>query len=201
METLTNSPNGGFIISGVEMTEETPNLFTQSSNYTANARSRGLHRLGFSFDVFLATDQDVKAFRAFYLNTRGRLNPFVLDLMPIGFSTDDTPWYNPLFTSVRNVTVANPIATGANSMVLAGVSTPIPAGSMFQFPNDSKIYTLLKDARANQTVEFFPASRQVVPASSVLIFDVKPVLRLDEDKTKLNLSKGSSVKLQAWENI
>lgn len=201
METLTNSPTGGFIISDVELTEETPNLFTQSNNYTANARSRGLHRLGFSFDVFLATDQDLKKFRAFYLNTRGRLNPFVLDLMPVGFSVDDTPWYNPLFTSVRNVTVANPIAVGANSMTLAGVSSAIPAGSMFQFPNDSKIYTLLADAKANQAVEFFPACRQVVQEKSVLEFDVKPVLRLDEDKTKMNLSKGSSVKLTAWENI
>ncbi|WP_339009395.1 hypothetical protein [Aeromonas popoffii] len=201
MQTLTNSPTDGFIISDVELMEETPNLLTQSSNYTTNTRSRGLHRMGFKLNVYLATDHDVKAFRAFWLNVRGRLNPFVLDLMPIGFSLDEKPWYNPLYTDVRNATVASPIAVGGTSMTLAGVSSTIPAGSVFTFPNDSKIHTLLSDAKANQSVEFFPAARNVVAESAVLNFNPKPVLRLEEDKTEITLAKGTSVKLSAWENI
>ncbi|MGG5825917.1 hypothetical protein [Aeromonas salmonicida] len=189
--------NRDFIISDVSITESAPNLYTESSNFTANARSRGLHRIGFKLSVYLQTHDDVRRFRAFWLNARGRLNPFVLDLTP----TEGNDWYNPIYYSSRNVALANPLGVGANTMILSGISSPIPAGTLFQFSNDSKLYTLLADAKANQPVEFFPGCRFAQQAGVGIITDCKPVVRMEEDKYELNLQPGSAVKLSMQENI
>ncbi|MGL6606589.1 hypothetical protein [Aeromonas hydrophila] len=189
--------NRDFLLSEVSLTEQAPNLYTESSNFTANARSRGLHRMGFKLSVYLETHDDVRRFRAFWLKARGRLNPFTLDLTP----TEGNDWYNPIYYATRNVILANPLSIGENNMVLSGISAPIPAGTLFQFGNDSKLYTLLNDAKANQSVDFFPGTRFAQQAGSTITTDCKPVVRLEDDKYELELTKGSVVKLSMQENI
>ncbi len=185
-----------YIISDVSVTNTTPNFYTESINHIGNALSRGLHRLEVELTVNLTNEQDIRRFNAFMLNNKGRLNPFKLSLLD---DTDGKGNCNPFYYNAAPMLV-NDIKIGNDSMLLSGISSAIPAGAMFQFPNDTKVYTLLEDARANKAVKFFPATRQNHPLKSKLKFAVEPLLRLDGDDYQMKFITGhQEIKIKASE--
>lgn len=184
-----------FIISDVSVTHTTNNFYTESINGVGNSKSRGLHRLGVDFTVTLVDATDIKKFEALMLRIRGRLNPFVLSLQD---KTDGKGYCNPLYTDVTPV-LANDVAIGNNKFVLGGFSGVIPAGSKFQFPNDTKVYTVLMDTKPNQECEIFPAVRVPHLTKTKLNFAPEPLLRLSGDEFSLTYAKAKEIKLNAVE--
>ncbi|WMB74225.1 hypothetical protein RA178_06310 [Shewanella oncorhynchi] len=183
-----------YILSDVSVKQITPNFYTESVNYIGNSKSRGLHRLEMEFTVTLENSIDVKRFNAFMLKVRGRLNPFQLVLSP-------EEYYNPLYTPIKTCKLVNRVDIGNNTITLTGFSGVIPAGSMFQFPNDTKIYTVLDDVRSNSSVEIFPACRFTQPENGNLNFNPSPMLRLVEDSFKVKYEKATEYKLSTMEVI
>ncbi|ELH4810062.1 hypothetical protein Q9X96_003095 [Vibrio vulnificus] len=186
-----------FIISDVNVNHLTPNFYTEASNFKANAQSRGLHQLEIDFTVTLINAADIKRFSAFMLKARGRLNPFVLDLQD---STDGKGHNNPLFTDVKPM-LSHPVEIGNNTIQLTSFSGTIPAGSMFQFPNDTKVYVILDDVKSNQTVEIFPASRIKHEAQERLNFSPTPLVRLADDEFSTKYENASELKLKVREEL
>ncbi|EHM6953374.1 hypothetical protein KGV31_002173 [Vibrio parahaemolyticus] len=184
-----------YIISDVSIANITPNLATESANGKMNAKSRGLHRLEIDFNITLANADDVKSFTAFMLKARGRLNPFKLSLQD---NTDGKGHCNPLHTPVSPMLALN-VATGSNQISLSGFSGTIPAGSYFQFPNDSKVHVILDDARPNQSVEIFPSARINHEYKQRLNFSPEPLVRLKDDEFSLKLEPCSEIKLTVKE--
>lgn len=186
-----------FIISDVSVTHNTPNFATESINFISNVQGRGLHQLEVEFKVHLVNETDIRRFQALMLKLRGRLNPFKLSLLD---ATDGKGFCNPLFFN-GSAMLTNNITIGNNKMVLSGISGVIPAGTMFHFANDSKVYTLLDDARSNKTVEFFPATRQNHQLKERINFSVEPLLRLEDDSFKVKYDKLQEVTLKARESL
>ncbi|MGF1787091.1 hypothetical protein L4D00_14950 [Photobacterium swingsii] len=184
-----------YIVSDVSVSHSTPNFHTESLNMVSNTMSRGLHQLEVQFKVHLVNADDIKRFQALMLNIRGRLNPFKLSLQD---QTDGKGQCNPLYTNAKPL-LSNALAIGNNKMVLSGISGTIKAGSMFHFPNDAKVYVLLEDAKNNQTVSFFPSTRQAHEVKERLNFSVEPLLRLEDDSFKLTYSNASEITLNARE--
>lgn len=183
-----------YILSDVSVKQLTPNFYTESINYIGNSKSRGLHRLEMEFTITLENSADVKRFNALMLKIRGRLNPFQLTLSP-------EEHYNPLYTAVRVCKLVHRVDIGNNKITLAGFSGILPAGSMFQFPNDTKVYTILDDAKSNTEVEIFPACRFTQLEDGSLNFNPSPVLRLQNDDFKIKYEKVTEYKISAVEVI
>lgn len=183
-----------YIISDVSINQLTPNFYTESVNYIGNSKSRGLHRLEVDFTVVLEGAADIKSFNALMLKIRGRLNPFKLELSP-------EDYYNPMYTPIKTCKVVSRVDVGHNKITLTGFSGTIPAGSMFQFPNDDKVYTILDDVRANGETEIFPACRLTQPENGSLNFNPSPVLRLKGDAFKIKYEKATEYKITASEVI
>ncbi|WP_188013160.1 hypothetical protein [Photobacterium damselae] len=185
-----------YIISDVSVTNTTPNFYTESINYIGNALSRGLHRLEVELTVNLTNEQDIRRFNAFMLNNKGRLNPFKLSLLD---DTDGKGNCNPFYYDAAPM-LANDIKIGNDRMILSGISNAIPAGTMFQFPNDTKVYTFLDDVSNNKTVRFFPATRLQQPIKARLKLSVEPLLRLTSDDYQMKFSNGhQEIKIKASE--
>ena len=184
-----------FIISDVNVTNLTPNFYTEASNFKGNSKSRGLHQLEIDFTVTLINQDDIKRFNALMMKARGRLNPFVLSLQG---STDGKNYCNPLFTDA-NPFLAHEVAIGNTTITLAGFSGVIPAGSYFQFPNDTKVYMILDDAKPNSSVEIFPASRIKHTVKERLNFAPEPLVRLDSDEYSIQFENATEVKLKVKE--
>lgn len=184
-----------FIISDVNVTNLTPNFYTEASNFKGNAKSRGLHQLEIDFAVTLINSDDIKRFNAFMLKARGRLNPFHLSLQD---STDGKGYNNPLFTDVKPM-LSHAVEVGSNTITLSGFSGTIPAGSYFQFPNDTKTYVILDDVKTNQSVEIFPASRIRHDIQERLNFAPEPLVRLESDEYTVKYENASEVKLKVRE--
>ena len=184
-----------FIISDVAIEHNTPNFYTESINGVGNAKSRGLHTLSVAATVTLTDATDIKKFSALMLRIRGRLNPFRLSLQD---ATDGKGYCNPLHTDVAPM-LSNALTVGQNRMVLGGFSGVIPAGSIFQFPNDSKTHVLLNDVKPNQEAEFFPAIRVAHEVKSRLNFSPVPLVRLDGDTFELTFDKAKTITLKMKE--
>ncbi len=184
-----------FIISEVSVSHDTPNFYTESINGVGNAKSRGLHTLSVTATVTLTDAIDIKQFSALMLRIRGRLNPFRLSLQD---ATDGKGYCNPLHTDVAPM-LSNALTVGQNRMVLGGFSGVIPAGSIFQFPNDSKTHVLLNDVKPNQEAEFFPAIRVAHDVKSRLNFSPVPLVRLDGDTFELTFDKAKTITLKMKE--
>ncbi|MGL4763837.1 MAG: hypothetical protein ACRC2N_02165 [Aeromonas sp.] len=195
---MSNIPilsDADFIISDVAIEHNTPNFYTESINGVGNAKSRGLHSLTITATVTLVDALDIKKFQALMLRIRGRLNPFRLSLQD---ATDGKGYCNPLHTDAAPM-LSNALTVGNNAMVIGGFSGSIPAGSVFQFPNDSKCHVLLTDAKPNQAVEFFPAVRVAHDVKARLNFSPVPLMRLDGDTFELTTDKAKSITLKMKE--
>ncbi|WP_347368029.1 hypothetical protein [Vibrio vulnificus] len=194
MSTLKLS-DSDFIISDVEITNITPNFYTEASNMKGNAKSRGLHQLEIDFKVSLVDQHDIKRFNAFMMKARGRLNPFHLSLQD---PTDGRHNNNPLYTDAKPM-LTNEVVIGQNTINVAGFSGVIPAGSYFQFPNDTKVYMILDDARPNRSVEIFPASRIKHALNERLNFAPEPLVRLEDDEFTVKYQNATQVSLKVRE--
>ncbi|MGL4843965.1 MAG: hypothetical protein ACRC2Y_05015 [Aeromonas veronii] len=184
-----------FIISDVSVTHEIPTFSTTAINGVTTTKGRGLHFIKASATVTLVGVEDIKRFSALMLNIKGRLNPFRLSLQD---SSDGKGGCNPLYTNASPI-LSNDIGIGAVSMVLGGFSGVIPAGSFFQFPNDSKIHCLTADAKPNQEARFFPAARVPATAKSRLNFSPVPLMRLEADSFDVSFERAKSVTLKMVE--
>ncbi|KJR15234.1 hypothetical protein [Vibrio parahaemolyticus] len=183
-----------YIISDVKVKTLTPNFYTESLTGKGNAKSRGLHSLEFSFKITLINDRDVKRFNALMLKLKGRLNPFKLSLLD---KTDGANHFNPLFSNsrIRLTSLAN---VGDTHIQIASVGF-VEAGTMFQLPNDSKVYTILDDVTSGGSVEIFPAIRVTHEVNTNLITSVEPKLRLTSDFYENTYDKVSEITLSAKE--
>ncbi|MBY8157109.1 hypothetical protein [Vibrio fluvialis] len=181
-----------FIISDVTVSNLTPNFYNEAINGKGQALSRGMHRLGVKFKVTLEDQYDIKRFNALMLRIRGRLNPFYLSVSP------DNSYNNPLYTEGAAM-LSHSVGIGQNKMMLATASGDFVAGSVFQFPNDDKIYTLLDDARPNREIEFFPASRFDHTEKEILNLNPRPLLRLSDDQYEIKLENATEYQFTAME--
>lgn len=186
-----------FIISDVNVTNLTPNFYTEASNFKGNAKSRGLHQLEIDFTATLINDADIRKFNAFMMKVRGRLNPFILSLQD---NTDGKGYCNPLFTDVSPM-LSLDAEIGATNITLSGFSGTIPAGSYFQFPNDTKVHMILDDAKPNKSVEIFPASRIKQLSKSRLNFAPEPLVRMNDDEYSIKFENASEIKLKVREVV
>ena len=186
-----------FIVSDVKVTDINPNFYTESLNFIGNSKSRGLHRLKIEFKITLVDASDIKRFTALMLQIRGRLNSFGLSLQD---ETDGKGFMNPLHTAGTPM-ISNALSVGNNRITLTGISTPIPAGSRFQFANDTKVYTLLSDARNNKSVEFFPATRQPHMVKEKINLRPVPLMRLERDESSIKYERTTEISLVAMEAL
>lgn len=195
---MSNIPilsDADFIISDVKVKHNTPNFYTESINGKANAKSRGLHSLEVQAKITLVNADDIKKFQALMLRIRGRLNPFQLSLQD---NTDGKGFCNPLFTPVSPM-LANDITIGQTKAVLSGFSGVIPAGSIFQFANDSKTHVILNDVKPNQEAEFFPAVRSNNAIKTKLNFAPVLLVRLDSDAFEVSYERTKEITLKMRE--
>ncbi|WP_068871995.1 hypothetical protein [Edwardsiella tarda] len=192
---MTIISDAEYLISSVSVEHTTSNFYTESTNYKGNAKGRGLHRMKFEFTIHMADADDIKKVEALMLRIRGRLNPFKLSLQD---ATDAKGDCNPLYHPAKPLLTA-PAGIGNKTITINNFSGVIPAGSKFQFPNDTKVYTLLEDARTGKTVEIFPHVRIAHDAKSQLNFSPVPVLRLTGDSFTVNYERASELKLSALE--
>ncbi|KFA99235.1 hypothetical protein [Vibrio sp. ER1A] len=184
-----------FIISDVKVKHNTPSFYTESINGKGNALSRGLHSMEIEAKITCINDLDIKKFEALMLRIRGRLNPFKLSLQD---STDGKGYCNPLFTDVKPMT-ATAVSIGQTKLTLSGFSGEIPAGSKFQFPNDSKVYVLLTPALPNREVEIFPAVRFAQVIKTRMNFSPEPLVRLNGDVFDIQYANGAEYSLKMKE--
>lgn len=182
-----------YIISDVKVKTLTPNFLTESLTGKVNAKSRGLHSLQFTFSITLVDDRDVKRFNALMMKLKGRLNPFTLSLLD---GTDGKGSFNPLVTDAI-LRLTNEAKIG-DSVIQVAANSLIEAGTMFQLPNDSKVYTILDDVRSG-AVEIFPAIRVAHADNTTLKLGVEPLLRLDSDEFELTYDRTQEITLTAKE--
>ncbi|HDI3263892.1 TPA: hypothetical protein PMC50_002513 [Vibrio cholerae] len=183
-----------FIVSEVKVKTLTPNFVTESLTGKVNAQSRGLHSLEFSFKVTLEDADDIRKFNALMLKIQGRLNPFVLSLVD---EIDGEGYCNPLHTP-------NPIrlsheAPKGSTRISVNAPQGVKAGTMFQLPNDTKVYTILDDVRSSGSVEIYPAIRVAHSINTTLKTTVEPFIRLSDDVFEVDYNKVSEVTIKARE--
>lgn len=183
-----------YIISDVKVKTLTPNFLTESLTGKVNAKSRGLHFLEVKFKVTLINDSDIRRFNALMLKLKGRLNPFKLSLTD---DTDGKGYCNPLVTN-SHIRLTNDAQIGATHISLSSISK-VEAGTMFQLPNDSKVYTILDDFSGARSVEIFPAIRVPHEQNTILKTTVEPVLRLSADTYEVAYDRVSEITLTAKE--
>ncbi|HEH9414627.1 TPA: hypothetical protein SIA28_003276 [Aeromonas salmonicida] len=180
-----------WIISAVEVSQDTPVFYSESINQKGNAIGTGMHRLLVQFTITTETAEDTKSLNALLLNIRGQLNPFELDL------GSNAGWFNP-FTTPNTGTVLStvPVLQGSTTMNLN--NNQIPEGSYFQFPSDTKVYVVT--AKSGNTYNFFPAARITVPATSKVNFTNPRIrLRLDGNSFSMKQGRAESITLNAKE--
>lgn len=180
-----------WMISDVEIQQDTPVFYSESINQKGNAIGTGLHRLIVKFTITTETAADTKRLQALLLNIRGQLSPFELDLGSVD------GWYNPLTTpNATNVLNTTQVLQGATTMTLN--NTTIPVGSYFQFPSDTKLYVVT--ASSGSQYNFFPAARFTTAATSRLNFSNPRLrLRLDSNAFSLKMGRSESITLSAKE--
>ncbi|MGL6462401.1 hypothetical protein [Aeromonas hydrophila] len=180
-----------WIISDVEVSQDTPVFYSESINQKGNAFGTGLHRLLVKFTITVETAEDTKRLNALLLNIRSQLNPFELDL------GSTAGWFNPFTTPITgNVLSTTIIPAGSTTMTLN--NTAIPIGSYFQFPDDTKLYVVTEASGSNYN--FFPAARIQVPATSRINFSNPRIrLRLDGNSFSLKQGRAESITLNAKE--
>lgn len=183
-----------YIVSDVSVSTVTHNFVTESLSGKVNAKSRGLHQLEVQFKVTLPNQHDIKRFNALMLKIRGRLNPFVLSLTD---STDAKHFCNP-FVFDQTVQLNQPAQVGATTIHITSPDV-VPAGTMFQLPNDKKVYTTLDDVNMTGSTEVFPAIRIQHTVNTTLKTVVEPVLRLTEDDFELSYENAKEITLKARE--
>lgn len=184
-----------FIISDVKVEHVIPSFYTEGINFVGNALSRGLHRLNFECEVHFADENDIRKFQALMLRIGGRFSPFQFSLQD---TTDGKGFFNPLSLESQ-ARLSQDLTIGSKTMNLVGISGDIPEGTMFQFPNDTKVYTIT--LRSRNTAMFYPALRTNQVAGSELNFKPVPTVRLSEDKFRLAYEKGSSIGLKMVEAL
>ncbi|HHG3075762.1 TPA: hypothetical protein ACPVXB_001020 [Vibrio parahaemolyticus] len=185
-----------YIVSDVKVKSYTPNFTTKSINGKVNAKSRGIHQLEFSWKIHLVDEKDIRKFNALMLKIRGQLNPFTLSLID---NTDGAGYCNPLVTD-KNIKLTHEADVGSNHIQVSTVGI-IEAGTMFQLPNDTKVYTILDELRSTGSVEIFPAIRVSHPANTTLKTSVEPLLRLSEDVYEVSYGKAVEVSFKAMEEL
>ncbi|ENM2831980.1 hypothetical protein AB6Q85_002327 [Vibrio cholerae] len=185
-----------YIVSDVKVKTLTPNFVTESLTGKVNAKSRGLHSLEFKFTITLQGEKDVRKFNALMLKLRGRLNPFILSLTD---TTDGKGYFNPLVTDkIIKLTTDTPV--GSTNINIAAIGA-VDAGTMFQLPNDTKVYTILDDVKGSGSVEIYPAIRVAHTASTNLITTVEPILRLTGDSYEVTYDCNTDITLTAREEV
>ena len=180
-----------WIISDVEVSQETPVFYSESINQKGNALGTGMHRILCKFTITVSAPEDSKKLNALLLNIRGQLSPFELDL------GSTAGWFNPLPTAnATNVLNTAQVLQGATTMTLN--NTTIPEGSYFQFQNDTKLYVVT--AKTGSNYNFFPAARFTIPATSKLNFSNPRLrLRLDSNSFSMKMGRAESITLNAKE--
>ncbi|WP_028022240.1 hypothetical protein [Enterovibrio calviensis] len=191
---ITLSDND-FIISDVKVEHLTPSFYTEGLNFVGNGMGRGLHRLNIECSVHFADENDIRKFQALMLRVQGRTTPFNLSLQD---TTDGKGFFNPLSLDMSG-SLGSQLKIGNKHMTVIGLIGSLPVGTMFQFQNDSKIYTVT--TVTGNKVEFYPAVRTAHSLREPLNFKPVPRVRLTEDKFSIKYERGSSVTIKMMEAL
>lgn len=192
--TITLS-DSDFIISDVKVEHVTPSFYTEGLNFVGNAMGRGLHRLNIECDIHFANVNDIRAFQALMLTVQGRAKTFNLSLQD---ETDGKGYFNPLSIEAR-AQLGSSLSIGNTSAIFTGSTSNVVPGAMFQFTNNSKIYTVI--SKNGSRVEFFPPVRTEHLVSEAINFKPVPLVRLTEDKFRVHYEVGSSITIKMMEAL
>ncbi|MGY3913595.1 hypothetical protein ACW5XW_23955 [Aeromonas piscicola] len=184
-----------FNIGELEITNLAPTLISETVSYKTVAMSRGIHRLEVSGSIMLENQDQVRKWQAFILGVLGRAMPWKLD------TGADSSWHNPFYLPVRGVTLSTSGGIGNTKLTVSQVNQ-MRLGALVQFGDNLKIHVITDIQQQNSQITIFPPLPYAMPQGTPLKFDVKPLLRFDEDNFKVIYgSRGNEVNFKASEAI
>ncbi|QBX71564.1 hypothetical protein E4630_12210 [Aeromonas hydrophila] len=182
-----------FDIQELKVEHETDTLANESTNWKGDYMGRGLHRFEVSGNIKLKDQDDVQAWQGFILGLQGRAFPFILDT---GSNND---WHNPFFNNIRGVTCVHQVGIGVTKIGVTNTNL-MKVGMNLHLGDQKKVYYITGIDRASNQITIFPPNRHLTPQGSPLSFDVKPVLRMLENKFSMTYgSRGNDVTFKARE--
>lgn len=184
-----------FNIGELEITHLAPTLISETVSYKTVALSRGIHRLEVSGSIMLEDQDQVRKWQAFVLGVQGRTLPFLLD------TGADSSWHNPFYLNIRGVALATSGGIG-NTLLNVNNTTQLKLGALVQIGDNLKTHVITDIQPTKNQITVFPPLPYAMPQGTSLKFDVKPLLRFDEDNFKVIYgSRGNVVKFKASEII
>lgn len=91
-------------------------------------------------------------------------------------------------------------AQGARQVTLNSFLNTLEAGTLVQFQNHSKLYTVTEDVKANGQMKLFPSLKQSVQAGETLTYrNPKGRFVMTNENIPLNLASLTNIKIQATE--
>ncbi|WP_330544479.1 hypothetical protein V0242_11700 [Aeromonas hydrophila] len=182
-----------FEIQELKVEHETSTLASSTVSWKETVMGRGLHRINVSGQIMMKDQDDVQAWQGFILGLQGRVQPFILDT---GSNND---WHNPFFNPIRGVTCVHQVGIGVTKIGVTNTNL-MKVGMNLQLGDQKKVYYITAIDRASNQITIFPPNRYLTPQGSPLSFDVKPVLRLDEDKYAMTYgARGKNISFKATE--
>lgn len=182
-----------FDIQELKVEHETSTLSSETVSWKETVMGRGLHRIEVSGNIKMKDQDDVQAWQGFLLGLQGRAQPFILD------TGSNNNWHNPFFNNIRGVTCVHQIGIGVTKIGVTNTNL-MKVGMNLQLGDQKKVYYITGIDRASNQITIFPPNRYLTPQGSPLSFDVKPVLRLSEDKYSMIYgSRGRDVQFKAME--
>lgn len=177
----------GLIISNVIVKHYTPNFAATSLNKRTTARSRGIHRLEGSFDVYIQDERDQRKFEAFLAQVQGRLSPFYMRFGGARFTALGINGV-PALNSATNV--------GDTTISLKTMTGNVYAGDFFTLLNDDKVYMFMedRDSASLADIPVFPALRSAQVVDTVVTTtDVPVLMRMTEDIQTITYGNGGLI--------
>jgi hypothetical protein len=174
-------PHANLIISNLKIKHSTPVFYNESINLSGGGLDRGLHQILGSFDIHINTSHNQKIYESFLIKTRGRLNPFYLQLG------------GRFASEAVGVLTKTSHTVGSTEINIDSFAGTIHDGDMFTIANDDKIYLVMDELINSGLLTFFPALRKPIPIGAVLNFNPKMLVRLQDDTQSIDYGQGGII--------
>lgn len=113
---------------------------------------------------------------------------------PLSYLTD----YNGTAQGLIQASVTS--AQGARKVKLNRFTNTLEAGTLVQFQNHSKLYTVTEDVKADGEMKLFPSLKQIVQVGETVVYrNPKGRFVLTNENIPLDLASISNIKLTATE--
>lgn len=178
-------------ITDVKLTSNAPYFSNRAVSGKFQKRYTGVQffEVDFTLNYMEKDTKGIKRFLALHQLSR----PFDFDLSYYGRYEGTVQG---LVTSAQNA------AQGSRLIKLGAFVGTLEAGSVVQFQNHSKLYTVTEDVKSGGTLKIFPSLRGQVQVGEQLKYqNIKGKFILSNEKTELNIKNLSSIKLKATEVI